>query len=65
MANLTWVLVYKVAEVGGVAAAVALLLFSAGGIDPLHVVAWSLGIGLVVVVVDELIGGVTPRVPDN
>ncbi|MDH5019701.1 hypothetical protein [Halobacterium rubrum] len=65
MAVSKWFLLYKLAEVGGVATAVALFMLSAGGIPTLDVVAWSLGLGLLVVAVDELTGGVTPSAPDD
>jgi hypothetical protein len=65
MPGLKWFLIYKVAEVSGVAAAVALFMASAGGIESESIAMWSLGIGLVVATVDELIGGVTPSTPED
>jgi hypothetical protein len=65
MAAPKWVLLYTVAEVGGVAAAVALFVVSAGGVPPLDAAAWSLGLGVVVTAVDRLTGGVTPSAPDD
>ena len=65
MPDLKWFLIYKMAEVSGVAAAVALFMASAGGIESEIIAMWSLGIGLVVATVDELTGGVTPSTPED
>jgi hypothetical protein len=63
MPDLKWFLIYKVAEVIGGATAVALFMIGAGGIEPKMILMSSLGIGLVMATVDELIGGVYPSAP--
>jgi hypothetical protein len=66
MPTLKWFLIYKVTELTGVAASVVFFFaLSDGRVPPLHLAGWALGIGLIVVVTDEVIGGLTPSTPDD